>query len=101
MIGADNSLTFYVQIGSLCTATVGLITVLVTRTWPWLKTKIDSRSVEKHAGAELYPAPNVERTIRYIQLHAIERLFETKSFWEADIWGRVVPRISTADLLLE
>jgi hypothetical protein len=65
MVGSDTTLTFYVQIGSICTAAVGLITVLVTRTWPWLKAKIDSRSVEKHAGAELYPAVNVERTIRY------------------------------------
>src|ERR1044071_2391424 len=42
-----------------------IITTLVTKTYPWLRAKRDSRSVEKRMGAKLFTAASIERAIRY------------------------------------
>ena len=44
---------------------IGVITLLVTKTFPWMRAKIESRSIEKRVGAELFTAANIERSIRY------------------------------------
>ena len=49
------------QLGTLTTAAVTLLTAVLTRVLPWARAKLDSRSVEKHLGAEI----NAERSIRY------------------------------------
>ena len=42
-----------------------LLVILVTRTWPWLKAKLDKRSIQKRVGAEAFPAANIEASLRY------------------------------------
>lgn len=44
---------------------VTLITTLSTKTYPWLRSKLDSRSVSKRIGAELYTRASIERAVRY------------------------------------
>jgi len=43
--------------------TVG--TTFVTKTYPWLRAKMDSRSVAKSLGATFFTPSGIERSIRY------------------------------------
>jgi len=52
------------QIGSVTTAALGLITTLITRTTPWIRTKLTSRAVTRRLGTILTEG-QVERAVRY------------------------------------
>ncbi len=43
----------------------GLATAFFTKVLPWWRTKRDRRSLEKHFGADLYPAAIIERSTQY------------------------------------
>jgi hypothetical protein len=42
-----------------------ILTTIATKAWPWLRSKLDSRSVSKRVGAELYTKSSIERAVRY------------------------------------
>jgi hypothetical protein len=48
-------------IGTLAT----IATTLVTKTYPWMRSKLDSHSIAKRIGAELYTKASLERAIKY------------------------------------
>jgi hypothetical protein len=54
-----------VVICAILTALVPIIIALITRTIPWLKERIDSRSLRKSKAASLFPLDNIERSITY------------------------------------
>lgn len=54
-------LALIVQIGSISTASITLLTALFTRTVPWLRAKIAGRSIAKYLDTEV----SAERSIRY------------------------------------
>lgn len=60
-----SGLTYWVQVGSICGAVLGLLTFALTQTWPRLKTLIDRRSLQKRIGAQSYTAESMERSLRY------------------------------------
>jgi hypothetical protein len=49
----------------ICTGILGVGTTLATKTYPWLKTKADSRSISKRVGATLFTPASIERAIRH------------------------------------
>jgi hypothetical protein len=62
---SPDPLKIFVQIGSIVTALVGLLVILLTKTWPWIKARQARRSIEERIGAEVFPVANIERSIRY------------------------------------
>jgi len=61
----SDPLKFYLQLISIISAVITITTVVVTRALPWVKAKLDSRSIRKRIGAELYPVGIIERALRY------------------------------------
>jgi formylglycine-generating enzyme required for sulfatase activity len=61
---ADLFKTVGLAVGIL-SGVAGILVILVTRTWPWLKAKLDKRSIQRRVGAEDFPAAAIERSLRY------------------------------------
>lgn len=53
------------KVATMLGVTITAATTFFTKTYPWLRAKKDSRSVEKQMGAKLFTAASVERSIRY------------------------------------
>lgn len=64
-IDPKDPLKLFVQIASLVTAAFTIGVTLASKTGPWIRAKLASRSLEKRIGAELYSAASLERSIRY------------------------------------
>src|SRR5215213_3369985 len=50
---------------AMAAGSVAVGTTLATKTYPWLRAKLDRRSIEKRIGAELYTAAIIERAVRH------------------------------------
>jgi hypothetical protein len=64
-LNPDDSLKTWGTIVAILVGGVGLVTTLVTKTYPWARAKIESRKVAHSLGASLITPGNIERTIRY------------------------------------
>lgn len=64
-LNPDDSLKTWGTIVAILVGGVGLVTTLVTKTYPWARAKIESRKVSHSMGATLFTLGNIERTIRY------------------------------------
>lgn len=53
------------KVVGICGGVVGVVTTLATKTYPWLKTKVESRSISKRVGAKLFTPASIERAIRH------------------------------------
>src|SRR5258705_12395204 len=49
----------------ILSASVSVVATLVTKTFPWLRGKLESRSVSKLFGEDLFTPKSIERAIRY------------------------------------
>jgi hypothetical protein len=62
---ASDPLKFWVQVASLSGAALALLTFLLVQTWPRIRTRLDSRSIQKRIGAESYTPDSITRSLRY------------------------------------
>jgi hypothetical protein len=53
------------KVVAMCGVLFTVITTLLTKTYPWIRAKLEGRSVSNRVGAKLFTASNVERTLRY------------------------------------
>jgi hypothetical protein len=59
----SDPLKFWVQVGSLVGALIGLLTFL-TKTVPWIKAKLDRRSLQIRIGSESYTKESLENSLK-------------------------------------
>lgn len=62
---ATDPLTFWLQVASLTGASIAVLTFLLVHTWPRIRTRLDSRSVQKRIGAESYTPDSIKRSLRH------------------------------------
>ncbi len=62
---AADTLKNWGQIVAIIVGIAGVAVILATKTWPWLKAKLDSRSIRNRKGAEAFPSADVEASLRY------------------------------------
>jgi len=62
---ASTSLTFWVQVGTISGAIVGILTFALVQAWPRIQTRLDRRSLQKRIGAQSYTPDGIERSLRY------------------------------------
>ncbi len=58
-------LTFWVQVGAISGAIVGILTFALVQAWPRIQTRLDRRSLQKRIGAQSYTPDGIERSLRY------------------------------------
>ena len=62
---AITPLTFWVQVGSISAAIIGILTFALTQTWPRIQTRLERRSLQKRIGAQSYTPDGIERSLKY------------------------------------
>ncbi|HXF41870.1 MAG TPA: hypothetical protein VN687_19285, partial [Blastocatellia bacterium] len=60
-----DSLKSLAQIVAILGGVAAIVVILLTRTWPWLKAKLDRRSIQRRIGAEAFTPANIEQSLRY------------------------------------
>lgn len=60
----SDPLKFWVQMGAIIGAIITALTFIL-KTGPWIKAKMDSRSVQRRVGAESYSPESIENAFRY------------------------------------
>ena len=55
----------WAQIVAIIGGVVGLAVILLTRTWPWLKAKLENRSIRRRKGAEAFQPATITASLRY------------------------------------
>ena len=58
-------LKFAAKVATILRASVTVAVTVISKTYPWLRAKIQSRSVSKIFCEDLFPPKSIERAIRY------------------------------------
>src|SRR2546426_7073611 len=53
------------KVATIVGAVLAVAATLITKTYPWLRAKIESRSVSRILGEDLFTPKSIERAVRY------------------------------------